>query len=455
MESSHASQEESFVDLELDEHDEDESSGGNGGRATARERESPMAEDLPDGGEDVLRWIAGQKEEMVELLLKWCDTNSGSDNPTGLRRMADHLQAAYQSLHGHVSRIEFDRPQASQSQSFSFQGGPALNVRSVCRMGPRVLLSGHMDTVFGASHSFQRAKLSDDGRLIGPGAIDLKGGLIVMLYALRGFERSPWKSNLAWEILISPDEEVGSFASLSLLKEAARRNQLGLVYEPALEGGALASSRPGTGDFQAQAFGRSAHVGRDFPRGKNAIEALADFVGKVQSLNQLIPGAYFNVGNVSGGGPVNVVPDYARCEFNIRISELDQAGTIVSYLDEWVDKINQREGFMVSWEGHFDCPPKPMTPETEAALTMVREVAARQGLKITWQPTGGVCDGNHLANAGLTTVDSMGACGAGMHTLDEFVYIDSLVERAQLSALLLMELASGRMQLPWLRLLHG
>ena len=160
----------------------------------------------------------------------------------------------------------------------------------------------------------------DDNRIQGPGVTDAKGGLLVMLKALEAFERSPWANELGWEALINPDEEIGSPGSKLLLEKAARTNDIGLVFEPSLSDGNLVGSRRGSGNFVVMVKGRAAHAGREPHIGRNAINALAEFVVQLNSLPPGALGLTLNVGYIEGGGPVNVVPDRAICKFNVRVS---------------------------------------------------------------------------------------------------------------------------------------
>ena len=150
----------------------------------------------------------------------------------------------------------------------------------------------------------------------GPGVIDAKGGLVVLLTAIDAVERSDLAGNLGWELFLNTDEEIGSPGSAAFFAEAAKRNHLALLFEPAMPDGALVSERKGSGNFSLVVRGRAAHAGRDFSAGRNAIVAAADFAVAVHRLNGTIPEVTLNVARIDGGGPANVVPDLAVCRLN-------------------------------------------------------------------------------------------------------------------------------------------
>jgi len=235
---------------------------------------------------------------------------------------------------------------------------------------------------------------------------------------------------------------------VGLFTEAAKRNHLGLLFEPAMdEAGTLVSSRRGSGNFSVIVRGRSAHAGRDISKGRNAVVAAADLATALDALGKEVEGITVNVGRIDGGGAVNVVPDMAILRFNVRVTEPEQMAWVEQRLKKIIDPLNRRDGFSAELHGEFRSPPKPVTVETQRLLDHVASCGRDLGLTIQWKPSGGVSDGNRLAAAGLTNVDSLGVCGGAIHSPDEYILLDSLTERAKLTALLLTRLASG--ELAW------
>src|SRR5208283_1245581 len=258
-----------------------------------------------------LQWIDGQESRMIDLLTGWVNVNSGTQNLPGLNEVLTLLEEEFSKLGGENERITLDPQQLEHSTGTPVQLplGRALLIRKRPTAAFRVLLCCHMDTVYAADHPFQKAVRVADNILRGPGVTDAKGGLMVMLVALQAFERSPWAEKVGWEVLINPDEEIGSPGSAPLLIQAAKRNHLGLVFEPSLPDGNLVGARKGSGNFTVIARGKAAHAGRNPQLGRNAIDALARFIVGLASLAGSGDGITTNVGYIQGGGPVNVVPD--------------------------------------------------------------------------------------------------------------------------------------------------
>lgn len=397
-----------------------------------------------------LKWIDSQHETMVQLLLDWAEINSGSHHLAGLDRMRQALMDGFGILGGEMEEISLDSLEAVDSKGEICQVplGKALRIIKRSQARYRVFLGGHMDTVFGADHPFQKTAWRDAHTLNGPGVADLKGGLVVMLKTLEALEQSPWAESISWEVLINPDEEIGSPGSAPLLEEAARRNHFGLIYEPAFADGTLAGNRKGSGSFTAIVRGRAAHAGREPHLGRNAIVALAGFIQAINALNGRQPGVTVNPGKIKGGGPVNIVPDLAICRFNVRVATAQEQDWVQQQLQRICECIQHREGISIHLHGGFGRSPKILSSENLKLLQHLATCGNELGLPVRWQDSGGVCDGNNLAAAGLANIDSLGVRGGDLHSSDEFVLIDSLTERARLSALLLMKLGSGELGWP-------
>jgi glutamate carboxypeptidase len=175
---------------------------------------------------------------------------------------------------------------------------------------------------------------------------------------------------------------------------------------------------------------------------------MANVITELDDLNDQFPGLTVNVAQVEGGGPLNMVPDLAICRFNVRYVDAQQEGIVQSKIEAVVSQLEEMDHIRAQWHGGFTAPPKPIDPRTERLLELVARCGRDLGMDITWRPTGGVCDGNRLAAEGLPNVDTMGARGGDIHSSREYLLIDSLTERARLTALFLMNLASGRITWP-------
>lgn len=395
------------------------------------------------GYDTSLNWIDGQREKMCALVKDWADQNSGSRNLVGLARMAEKLKAAFSGL-GEFSEIDLPPEECvdSDGRMTHVALGKALLMRKRPEAAVRVFVGIHMDTVFGVDHPFQSTSLDKD-RMLGPGVTDAKGGLAVMLVALEALEKNSLAKNIGWEVLINPDEELGSPGSAELFKASARRNHLGLLFEPALPSWAMVSERKGSGNFVAIVRGRSAHAGREIHLGRNAIHALAELIVTLKQISEQLPGVTVNVGKIEGGGPVNVVPDLAIARFNVRVATQADQTTVESELKRLIDDMNRREGINVALHGGFTAPPKRVDKKLRRLIDEATQCGRELGIDLNWKPSGGVCDGNRLAAAGLPNIDTLGVRGGGIHTAGEYLLLDSLTERAKLAALLLMKLAAG------------
>jgi len=396
-----------------------------------------------------IEWLDSQAYGMKDLVVRWAEINSGSYNLAGLGQLLSDLEREFKALAGDSERLEL-APQEivdGRENPARVALGRALRIRMRPNAPIRVFLGCHMDTVYGADHPFQKTLLVDDNTLRGPGVTDAKGGLVVMLRALEAFERSPWAYKLGWEVLINPDEEIGSPGSSHLLSQAARRNQVGLVFEPAFFDGSLASERTGSGNFTAITRGKAAHAGRDPHLGRSAISALAWFIVHLNAFASGQSGITVNVGYLEGGGAVNVVPDRALCKFNVRVKSAKDQELVEEHLERVTDWIKLIDGISLELYGQFGRPPKPLDEATLKLLGQIAECGKSLDLAIDWRPSGGSCDGNILSAAGLPTVDTLGVRGGDLHSAKEYLLLDSLVERARLTALYLMKVGSGEIDI--------
>jgi glutamate carboxypeptidase len=376
---------------------------------------------------------------LTELLISWAAINSGSHNTAGLERMRIALAAEFSRISGTIV----------EDVSLIGTAARALRVRQRPNAPIQILLSGHYDTVYGLDHPFQTCERVSDEILRGPGVADMKGGIVVMLAALREFERSPHASQVGWEALLTPDEETGSVASRPLLDAAAPQFQFGLIFEPARENGDLVESRKGTGIFTATCHGRAAHAGRAAADGRNAIVALAEFLLAANRLPGELPDVLMNIGSITGGGAVNIVPDFARAEINLRITRATDAPAALERLQAYAAPINTREGFRLEITGQFNRLPMEANPVSDKLF----QAWLRCGHDVGVAPfsrthVGGGSDGNLLSAAGLPCLDGLGVIGGHLHSAEEYVHLPSLVERAQIAAHFLTQLGEGTIVVP-------
>ena len=395
--------------------------------------------------QSVILAVERSDARMRAQLTQWAAINSGSGNLDGLAEMATLLSAAFAELGGSITLVDpapVERVDAD-GMVHAVAHGHNLHLRQRPDAPVRVLLTGHMDTVFAADHPFQAVRAIDANTINGPGTADMKGGIAVMLAALLAFEASPVAAKIGYDVVINSDEEVSSPGSAPLLAAAAGTVHLGLTYEPALPDGTLAGARKGSGNFSIVIRGRSAHAGRNPEEGRNAILAAADLALRLAALRR--DGLGVNVARIDGGGPNNIVPDTAVLRFNMRPSSAADQQAAEAAVAATMRDVAAAHDVVADLHGGFTRPPKPLDETQLALFELVRSCGKDLGLVIAWRDTGGVCDGNNLAALGLPVVDTMGARGGAIHSSEEFVLLDSLVERAQLSALLLMRIAAGEL----------
>ncbi len=371
----------------------------------------------------------------------WTAINSGTRNLAGLKRMAESLADGFSALPGELVLIDPDPVTAvtSDGRVEEIAHGRHLHLTVRPEASVQMLFTGHMDTVYGADHAFQVGRWLADGSLNAPGSADMKGGLALMLAALEAIETSSLAARIGYEVLINSDEETGSFSSAGLIARAAGGKVAALTYEPALPDGTLAGARGGTGNFSIVVRGKSAHAGRNPDEGRNALVAAADLALRLAAAKA--PGLAVNPARIEGGGPNNVVPDFALLRVNFRPRDAEAIAAAQAALDTATAAVMAAHDVRVEVHGSFNRPPKPIDAGAERLFALVREAGADLGIPIEWKFSGGVCDGNNIAACGVPVVDTMGARGGLIHSAEEFLIPESLPERAALSALTILRIA--------------
>ncbi len=371
----------------------------------------------------------------------WAAVNSGTRNLAGCATMAGLLGDAFAVLPGEIALIP-----AALAESVAADGtvtplahGDHLRVTVRPDAPVQLLLTGHMDTVYPIDHPFQALTRLDANTLNGPGTADMKGGLAIMLAALNAVEASPLAGRIGYDVVINSDEETGSFSSAALLADAARGKHAALTYEPALPDGTLAGARGGTGNFSIVVHGKSAHAGRNPDEGRNALVAAAALAVRLSEAKA--PGLSVNPARIDGGGPNNVVPELAILRVNFRPADAAAITRAQIAVDQAIAVVSVKHDVRIELHGGFNRPPKPLDPAAERLFATVKDAGADLGLAIAWRATGGVCDGNNIAACGVPVVDTMGTRGGAIHSPDEYLLIDSLPERAALSAVTILRLA--------------
>ena len=374
--------------------------------------------------------------DMVRRLAQMVATPTGFGHVHGLDAMRELVRARLAALGAAIELVPADpRPTWVDHAAGLDARAPTLIARRThgCS-GPRLLLCAHIDTVHDPRGPFQALQPRGDGALVGPGCVDMKGGVEVMLSALEALERAGVRA--AWTVLLVSDEESGSFGSAAAIAREAAKHDRAFVVEPATPKGDLVVQRPGSGQFVIEAFGRAAHAGRDFASGVSAVQALAKAVLAAGALADAGKGHIVNIGPLQGGVATNIVPDVARAWGNMRFPDEAAGRALCEAIDALASGGNDAVP-RVRVQHVLNRPAKPCTDAVRALGERAQAVAADLGLQVGLASTGGVSDANMIQHAGPPTLDGLGVRGGNLHRDDEFMWPDSLPERASLLAILL------------------
>jgi glutamate carboxypeptidase len=319
---------------------------------------------------------------------------------------------------------------------------------TVLEMGagrPRILLVGHVDTVWPIGQLARMPIARKDGRLCGPGVLDMKAGVSMGLLATRAvFETAPPPTGSV-AMLVTSDEETGSRTSRTLIEAEAQASDAVLVLEPALAGGALKTSRKGIGQFHLQVTGVAAHAGVDPAKGVSAVRELARQILDLERLHDLTRGVSVNAGVIAGGIRPNVVAEEALAIVDVRAPTLADAAEVDAAFRQLRPHL---AGARLSVTGGFERPPMERSAGVAALYAEAQAAAAELGQTIGEGGTGGGSDGNFTAALGVPTLDGLGAVGDGAHALHEHVEIDRVLPRTALLATLIGRLLVSAGSLP-------
>jgi glutamate carboxypeptidase len=364
--------------------------------------------------EDALRWLATQQDEMVRALRALVEASSF----TGDKADVDVASATLRE------RLAVDcevRPSARFGDHLFFHNERAAGERGV-------VLVGHVDTVFPRG-SFAGFRV--EGNVAkGPGVLDMKGGLVVVAFALEALRRSGLLAGIPLTFAVVSDEEVGSPESASALREVARGADCALVFEAGRVGDAIITRRKGTGSVSIEAAGRAAHAGLAHHDGANAIWSLARWIDRAQTLTDYARGVTVNVGRVEGGMGKNTVPDRARAEVDFRyVNRADgvsiEAAMKALALDAAV------AGTSLAVSGGIARAPLERTAESASLYARYAACQREEGLgEAEAALQGGGSDASTTAEAGVPSIDGLGPRGEGFHTTREYVELDSFAPKA-------------------------
>jgi glutamate carboxypeptidase len=371
---------------------------------------------------EMLTFLRGHQDEMAELLAHLIELESPTNHKPSLDRLGRYLASELRAFGAHVETL----PQTEAGDHVLARWGEGEG---------GVLMLCHMDTVWDVGTMVDRPVRIEEGKLYGPGAQDMKGGIVVTLWAVRALQELRLFPEKRVTLLLTSDEETGSLTSRPIIEAEARKHGLVFVMEPPVPPhGALKTARKGVGDYRISVTGRAAHAGADHAKGVNALEELAHQILTIQSFTDYETGTTFNVGQAGGGTRRNVVPAEAWAEIDVRIVRASEAARVEAQMQGLSPHL---PGAEVQVSGGFERPPMERTAEIAALFARAQSLARGMGLALAEGSTGGASDGNLTAALGVPTLDGMGVVGDGGHSIDEYAVLASLPERAAVLAAML------------------
>ena len=380
------------------------------------------------------RFVANA-EEIIDPFLADLKTlvniDSGTYTRAGINQIVTYLQTRFHDF-GFDTSVE--EQQEYGNHLVATHKGNAPN-------GPRILIIGHTDTVFPAGDATRRPfTLSErEGTNIatGPGILDMKAGLLMGMYALHLLIQAGEANYQSVTYICNSDEEVGSPSSRNLIEKIATQSDAVLVLEPGRQLNKVVSSRRGIGHYRVEVHGISAHAGVNPQSGRNAILELAYQVIDLQALNGTIPGVSLNVGIIKGGERTNIVPDYAYCDIDVRVS--DQEG--IQAIEQAIRNVTKKtvlDGTTVTLSGGIFSMPFEKAAGSARLVELARQAAEEVGIiKLEDVTSGGASDANTTAAMGIPTIDGLGAGGGHAHNPAEYIELDYLPTRIALITSLL------------------
>jgi glutamate carboxypeptidase len=376
---------------------------------------------------DVRRELEPRRKEMVDLLGRLVNIESPSDDRVGLDRFAAALEELFGAL-GRIVRFQPEDPNRGRHLRVTIDAQDSS--------GPHAVALCHYDTVWPLG-TLERIPFSvdADGIVRGPGCFDMKGGIVVLYFALEALRSRGLRPRRRLDVLFTCDEEIGSPTSRTLIERTARGADVAYVLESPLPGGTLKTARKGTGDYVVRIKGRAAHAGVEPEKGISATSELAQQILALQALNDYAPGTTVNVGVVHGGTRPNVVAAEAEAHVDVRVQTLAEADRIDAAIRGLQPKLL---GAVLEIDGGLNRPPMERSAAMARLFAQAREIAAGMDVELREGSTGGGSDGNFTAAIGVPTLDGLGPEGEGAHAAHEYVVSESFPRRVALLAGLLV-----------------
>lgn len=373
---------------------------------------------------EIRDYFDDRRDETIEMIRQIVEIESPSYDVARSKLVASWIEGEARKL---SLDLEIERVSADKY-------GDHLVIKAFSKNKPNVLLLGHTDTVHPVGTSLLNPTRIEDGKFFGCGIFDMKSGIVLMLEALRFMADTGVTPAHGITILLSCDEEVGSFTGRQLVELEARNAESCLVFEPS-SGGRVKTGRKGTGMFTIKTHGIPAHAGLEPEKGASAILELARQIEKLHELNDLPAGTTVNVCTARGGTTINVIPEHAECTVDVRFTSMDEASRIENAV-RGLKPFDERVTLEIT--GGVNRPPMERTPEVAALFENARSIAASFNYELGETQVGGASDGNFVGALGVPVLDGLGIAGDGAHRLDEHILVDDIANRAALITSLLI-----------------
>jgi len=358
--------------------------------------------------------------DMKSLLKKLVETESPSHDREAVSRVGALVAEEARRL---SAQVEIIPNQETGDHVISRWGGGSNGILLLC----------HMDTVFSLGTLEKMPFREADGKIFGPGVLDMKAGIVICLAAIEELQNAGGLKQ-SFTLLCTSDEEIGSHTSRALIEKLAQESAAVFVFEPALVDGSLKTWRKGGGGYRITVKGRAAHAGGDHEKGRNAIEEMAHQILAIQKLTDYSRQTTLNVGVITGGTVSNVVPEESFIEVDVRVMQPGEWERIEAEMNKLKPVL---DGTSLHISGHFNRPPMPFDNTMSATFEKAKSIAATIGMELKAGGTGGASDGNFVAPFGIPLLDGMGAIGEGYHSDREFIFADSLEQKKNLLVALL------------------
>ena len=368
-----------------------------------------------------LEYFEQRRDQIVDTIRRLVEIESPSDSKQAVDRISAFVAEEFAALGG---RAQFHRVA-------DFGNHLQVDFEGETQQKP-VLLLGHYDTVYATGSLATMPCRVGNGRLWGPGVLDMKSGIALMLYAIRGLQEWSGRLPRPVTVLLVSDEEVGSDSSRAITENLAKQSSAVLVLEPSYgPKGAVKTARKGVGEYALKVSGVASHSGLDFEKGQSAIVELARQIGAISKLVDLKRGLTLNVGLVQGGTRVNVVAAEATASLDVRIARMKDAAGIDRKLRS-LKPVNRKCKLAVT--GGINRPPMERNAGVAMLYDRAAVIAKELGWKLSEAAVGGGSDGNFTAGLGIPTLDGLGGVGDGAHAVHEFIVVSELPRRAALLA---------------------